>query len=1095
MSKVLSGYTVSGKVKDYAGRESVKEVKIGIDKLVPTIDSCIMSIADPSKTLNSFEWGNYANGTVNFEIKASDVQSGIQYVNVHIGSVTVSGNEVDKTVTIPVDKSCFLQGLSLQPVSISAVDNCNQQSEPISLKHIPKTNISLNSSLIIEDILPYADLCLVDKYLEEIENKSIVGKEFTVQVSAGDVNSGVYKLKLKQKNEAGTVIKSNDFIMEGGNTKTVTEIINIDIGDVSHYSNGIIKLQIEATDYAGNIYTSEDYEYHLDLKAPTIEKYELFTENEGTKQIAEIVSSEDYGYYFPKNATVRIYASDGATESSSGVKSIEYYTVEKDTEPGNPITISGKNIQKVTKEGKDTLYYADIQIHDGFKGHIYARATDFARNQEQKYVSTKGAIVETQNRHDKETHIEIKMPGNSHTDSKGNPLYANDVTIPVTITDTMSGIAEISWEINAPHDKENNNSGRIIVGDDKTQYKEIDGWDIVQFDRNLAVKVQGDIKVENNSNDIVLKITMKDNAGNESTYSKTLSIDKTKPVIEISFDNNDSDDVYNHIYSQNRTAYVVIKERNFSADKVEVAISNSMGNIPSISDWDSDIDNDNPDSSTHTAKITFSQDGDYTLQVSGEDAAGNSAESKSVEPFTIDKTSPEVTVTYSNNDVKNGNYYAAERTVIITVKDRNFAPERVQLSGTYVEGGNTHSFPIMSGFTKRGDVYTATALCQKDGQYSFTVECRDKAGNQGTPYISGAYHIDQTSPIIEFAGVVPESANNGDLMPQVIMTDKNYSGKGINIKLSGANNGYVDLPGTYGTLPEGETFTFNNFPKTLEYDDLYTIDVKVTDLAGNVTSDNITFSVNRFGSVYVFDETLRDIAGTYIQSPIDINLTEINLDTLERDTIKVVLDHNGTSRDLVEGEDYKVQEILGSGSWFRYNYNINRSLFEGDGRYIVALYSVDRAGNINQNTDETKKAEIHFGVDKTAPVVIPIDLEDSKQYAVDVKTATVTVNDNLVLKEVAIYINGKLCEHINDGENYTFDIPSSKDKQQITILATDMAGNTTEHIVSKILVNTNLFVRWYNNKPLFIGSLLTLFALCGGGLVALILYRRRKYGE
>lgn len=106
----------------------------------------------------------------------------------------------------------------------------------------------------------------------------------------------------------------------------------------------------------------------------------------------------------------------------------------------------------------------------------------------------------------------------------------------------------------------------------------------------------------------------------------------------------------------------------------------------------------------------------------------------------------------------------------------------------------------------------------------------------------------------------------------------------------------------------GETFTFQNFPKEQSYDDIYTINATLTDMAGNESNATVTFSVNRFGSVYVFDQTLKDIEGTYIQNEIDVKLQEVNVDSLEHDKIKVVVDTNGTPRTLEEGIDYQVQE-------------------------------------------------------------------------------------------------------------------------------------------------------------------------------------------
>ncbi len=85
----------------------------------------------------------------------------------------------------------------------------------------------------------------------------------------------------------------------------------------------------------------------------------------------------------------------------------------------------------------------------------------------------------------------------------------------------------------------------------------------------------------------------------------------------------------------------------------------------------------------------------------------------------------------------------------------------------------------------------------------------------------------------------------------------------------------------------------------------------------------------------------------------------------------------------------------------------------------------------------------------------------------DVKSAAIAISDNLVLDEVKILIDNEECEYVVDGDNYIFDIPSGKERKDIMIAAQDAAGNTTFCTVEGVLVTTNVFVRWYQNKPLF----------------------------
>lgn len=107
----------------------------------------------------------------------------------------------------------------------------------------------------------------------------------------------------------------------------------------------------------------------------------------------------------------------------------------------------------------------------------------------------------------------------------------------------------------------------------------------------------------------------------------------------------------------------------------------------------------------------------------------------------------------------------------------------------------------------------------------------------------------------------------------------------------------------------------------------------------------------------------------------------------------------------------------------------------------------------------------------------------------DKKAANVTVNDNLVLDSVEIYIGDKKCDYTVDGENYQFDIPNNTKKQDVTIMAVDAAGNKTNYVLNGILVTTNTFIRWYNNKPLFAGSIAGAAVVTGGGVGAAIALR------
>ena len=139
--------------------------------------------------------------------------------------------------------------------------------------------------------------------------------------------------------------------------------------------------------------------------------------------------------------------------------------------------------------------------------------------------------------------------------------------------------------------------------------------------------------------DYNMTMQCKDQAGNESNTVKVdeFTIDKTIPVISVSYDNNSA--ATPGYYNANRTATITIKEHNFNAAEVNsqitAALQGSGISAPGVGGWSNSGD-------THTASVTFSDDGDYTFDIDYTDLAGNAAADYTQDSFTVDKTKPEV---------------------------------------------------------------------------------------------------------------------------------------------------------------------------------------------------------------------------------------------------------------------------------------------------------------------------------------------------------------------------------------------------------------------------------------------------------------------
>jgi hypothetical protein len=1087
--------TVTVTFTDLAGNSNTVTKTFYYDDQKPTITKFDFQPVSSSKMLNLLGIGTFANDQVKITVTASDIaddhnadhSSGVKTITLNVTSqdlLTESqeytekvGSDGTATFTLPAAALGVNSKYYYGSITATATDHVELSSDATAPTTANSNIKSSTPDLMIENIAPTVEIVAPEEdTVVKTNGDFYISKHKDVTISVTDADSGIASVTIE--------INGAELINATENTesKITTKTYTVNTGDTKitekrGTANNLYELTSTIVDNAGNV-TVKTQNIYLDEDAPVITEFTLSPVGSSDAPLsAKAVEEKDYGYFFRQKTNVTIKAKDLPDGGAVGVHKIVYYTVDS----------SGKQSAETEVPTTDSITFT---VEAGFKGQLYAYAVDELQNTAEP-VNPDGLIIETQEQHDKDDHITLGKAETSYSDADGNELYANDVPVKITVTDTFSGIEAIEWAITSPYDKETNTSGTLSI-DENGAVSGDTGWTVAKTDLNLVTEISKTVTASADSNGIQLNVKMTDRSGNTSEKTITFSIDKTKPEITLTFNKETSGGPNPTMYNTDRIATIVVKERNFDAENFTAEITNTDEVIPSLSSWTTLENTSNPNETTSTATIIFSDDGDYTMLLNFFDMAHNDAAAVSEEEFTIDKTAPVIAVSYSNNNANNGNYYAQQRVATVSIEEHNFDASQVVITGTASDGGAVISFPATSGFTSNENTNTATITFSTDGLYRFDVAFTDMAGNEAQVYIGEEFYIDTTAPSLTITGVEDLSANNGDVIPVISMSDTNYNSNGVDISITGANRGTLTADGTYTGQADGQVFTFNNFPTEQGYDDIYVLAATVTDLAGNETSQSIMFSVNRFGSVYVFDDTLKDIKGTYIQNEIDVKLTEVNVDSLEHDKIRVVLDQNGTPRDLVEGTDYTVEESGGNGSWYRYDYTINKSLFAGDGRYIITLYSQDAAGNTNENIDETKEAEISFGIDKTAPVIVPIDIESNTQYAVDVKSTTISVVDNLVLQDVAIYVGGQSVEYTSDGDNYTFEISNSTKQQEVQVVAYDAAGNMANYVIDKVLVTTNIMARWYNNKPVFVGSIVGTAGVGGAGAGATFLFRRRR---
>lgn len=852
---------------------------------------------------------------------------------------------------------------------------------------------------------------------------------------------------------------------------------------------------ISYTDKAGNLNSKVNplgsiapFDFTVDTVKPSGEVTAASAEGRTTLW-DDLVRTLTFGYFSNQKITI----TNTSFDATSPIESVQLHKEKSSNATDKTTALTVADLDLIT----DWTAFNGLEILPNEQATVYIKITDMAGNV--TYISTNGLIVD-----DKKPLAEALAPDITLTPQQPvNGIYRGNVNVSICIDDPLtngsySGLKEVSYKV----------FDKSVSSTEPTQSGVLYTFNVTDPKQPDLLKTwSGSIVVDstkNNSNDIEIVVYAIDNAGNSSENKVAVKIDTTAPTIDISYDNNRVDN--GSLFKENRVATIVVTERNFDAADLKVLITNTDGTLALVSAWTKVAGTGNLDNTKWTATVTYAADGDYTFAINYTDFAGNPCAGSNYvagtvagASFTIDKTVPTVTVSYDNNSAVNTNYYKAKRTATIVIVEHNFQTDRVKIALSATDDGTSITLPVVSSWTSNGDRHTATVTYAADAAYSFDIDVTDKAGNLAADFTKQTFYVDTTTPSLSISGVKNLHAYSGDVIPVITYSDTNYDSKQVLISLSGANRKAVSLDGMYTEIHNGNTFTFDNFAKEKEVDDIYTLTATLTDKAGNSANQTMTFSVNRFGSTYVLGAALEKIVGSFARDPQDIVLTETNPTNLKN--IKVTLFKNDATIILIEGEDYSIEETGGNGEWYQYTYTVFSKNFADDGVYRIVIHSEDAAGNVAENTLDTKDKEITFGIDKTTPNILVANLSSGTTYAVEKLLANISVSDNLRLATVTITLDGNVYKTwtgeeldllVAEGGNISFTINGdSLNAHNVKIICRDSAGNETTKEMNDFYVTTNLWVRYYNNKLLFFGSIGGGFLLIAA-ITLLIVFKKRR---
>ena len=208
----------------------------------------------------------------------------------------------------------------------------------------------------------------------------------------------------------------------------------------------------------------------------------------------------------------------------------------------------------------------------------------------------------------------------------------------------------------------------------------------------------------------------------------------------------------------------------------------------------------------------------------------------------VDDAAPAISVAYDNNDVRNGRYYAANRTATIEVEEANFDlikandPERTV--ATVSRDGSEQKIEAKAFENPSGDgkTWVASWDFDEDGDWSIDVSLTDPAGRQAEPF-HDEFTIDTTEPqlMVEFDN---NDAANGmyykaPRTATVTVFERNFDPSLAGVSTTAANGAAPQASGWVAGDSEGEWKTTVHFGAETHY----TLTASCTDLAGNAAEN------------------------------------------------------------------------------------------------------------------------------------------------------------------------------------------------------------------------------------------------------------------
>ncbi len=1141
---------------DEEGHHEIAPIRFYKDLSYPKINSVSVSKTETGldKVLRVLTFGIYSNNNIRYTVKASDIEfdSGLADNSIILafedskyemkredantysfvldaGNNKVMSEEINVSVTdkygLTADRTVhysedfdIIEGTSEEPYFTSGLDNTKSRTFTID-KNLP--DVAFNQ--------------LNSDGKERNDGTIWLKDNHDIKFTVVDTDSGISSVEVIVNGDAEhPLVADSDGIkflreQETANYASIDEVkksvsyrLSTDsLMSAINASDGHYIIEVIAADYAGNQNEKAVIDYYIDKIAPEVGEIEFsipsaddFTSGEVT-DAAQYIEKLQYGYYFMTDLIATVNITDKAP--SSELNEIEYVLVDYNNgvkgeeHPGKIAITSEPHPGNGTA---DSIGTASFTIPKNFKGQILVTAYDYVGNESVEKTPDL-FVVDTPEKHMSEEHITISDPGtSSYSDSEGHPLFDTSVNLTVTITDTMSGIRNISYAISSEQDTQDSkiitieNTG-YSVGQDLG-----DGWTITAMDENLVTEVTRNYTFSEDNNNIQFSFSMTDRANNTSEKTSDMfSIDQTAPIINVVFDTPAGNNDY---YRENRTATIIVTERNFDASLISTTITNEIGGVPVLSF----TSNSNTE---HIAVITFGE-GDYTFDIEGSDRANHTAtvnySGGNEKIFHVDMTNPAEIDNFDQFINELNNSFNSDKEMTFTVTEHNFIPSQAVIQVYRTSAGNelttenredcSSEYVSEDKWTGTDDTHSISLKFVEDYVYQVTISVTDASGRTLAEKTSPVFEIDKTVPVLKTPTnldvLVFTNKNTETSATPLEFFDANiesihYSVVSYQMKLNEDNIGYdMNVDSDEFDIKSDAVVISNEF---FNQDGIYEVKSVASDVAGNKSDETThTFVIQRDIDflVYIPNSIKKNQTGLYkfnekgIRSADFEDIEIITYITQDKE-FEIQVDGNIVEAgDLdITKDDRRINQVD------MYDVTLKNS-------YISQNYSADTIDtDLTLNavvTDSSAEQVItlgHIYIDNVKPVG---EYESAIQnlgtfdgfYGVESKTVLIEgVSPDIDVDRCEIQLNDTILKNEDGGFTYdenahAISFTINKGYTDIKPTLIDKAGNVNNLKMVKNVYVGDVFPRWWY---LFILGGLTILAIPTTIIIAIIQKKRR----